>query len=264
MPTIIQFALRGPDPGMPFRHADGLRGRIYDWYRAVDPEGATDVHHANAPKPFNIGPLTSAGRPDCYQFEIALLADRLLHPFSSAVEADGHCIHLGHSTYQVLDIGITMQVAWEELLEPPAEPIRSLSLRFRTPTAFHAPGELRKVVPVPLPELCLGNWMRRWNTTRIHCGALAPPEAPAWVVGLAEERVALSRLTGGTRDIQIGANRRFIGFEGSAAFNVLRPQDLGAEQHRWLAALARFATYCGTGVETMRGMGQTELSPEST
>lgn len=264
MPTIIQFALRGPDPGTPYRHADGLRGRVYDWYRAVDPEGATDIHHANAPKPFNIGPLLTAGRPGCYQFELALLADRLLHPLSDAVEADGRRIRLGQSEYEVLEIAVAMQVGWDELLEPPEEPIRSLSLRFRTPTAFHAPGELRKVVPVPLPELCLGNWMRRWNTTRGHCGSMAPPEAPPWVVGLAEERVALSRFNGGTRDAQVGANRRFIGFEGSATFTLLKPQDLTAEQHTWLAALARFATYCGTGVETMRGMGQTELSPTST
>jgi len=51
----------------------------------------------------------------------------------------------------------------------------------------------------------------------------------------------------------------FIGFQGSVRFQVLKPDTLDTDAMRALWALARLASYSGTGVETMRGMGQTRL-----
>jgi CRISPR/Cas system endoribonuclease Cas6 (RAMP superfamily) len=71
--------------------------------------------------------------------------------------------------------------------------------------------------------------------------------------------VGISVCHGGTETVLLEAKRRFIGFVGAVTFCVLKPEVVTSEEKAALAALVRFSNYCGTGVETTRGMGQTRV-----
>ena len=69
--------------------------------------------------------------------------------------------------------------------------------------------------------------------------------------------VGIGACEGVTRRVELEAGRWLTGFVGTVRFTLLKPQELPPQARTALLALARFATFSGTGVETMRGMGQT-------
>jgi hypothetical protein len=259
MPLTLRLHFTGPQSPGPFRHADGLRALAYRWIAATDPALADAIHETNAPKPLTLSPLSwEAGHA---WVDVTLLAESLADAVAPALASVPPEVRLGQDRYLLQRVEPVARASWEELLEPPAHLLRSVSLRLLTPTASHASGTLRKALPLPDPAIYYGAWARRWNAAIPWCGPDAPPPAPADMTTLADERVAISYLHGGTCEAMMGdRDRRFIGFVGTVRFAVLDPAALGVDEQRWLATLSRFATYCGTGVETLRGMGQTELT----
>ena len=249
MPMKLRFVLEGPEPGSPFRHATGLRAVMLDWIRRADPDLSQEIHDANQAKPFSISPLWS--EKGFAMFEVAVLADSLLAPLLEGIERAGETVRLGHQTYSLREWHPFGAVTWEELLTP--RPMaREFGFRIVSPTAHHAPGELRKSVVLPSPELYFGSWLGRWN---VCCPTKFDMEVLRTLI---EQQVAVNMCEGGTRAVTLDQGRPFIGFQGTVRFTLLKPKTVAPEARSALATLARFAAYCGTGVDTMRGMGQTE------
>lgn len=248
MPTRLLIPLHGPPPESQFQHATGLRALVLRWIEAADPALSLALHEENQPKPYAISPLWNQN--GVLSFEISLLADWLLKPLVTGMSECGDEVRLGSQRFRVEQPEIALEASWEELLEPPQPGERRFDLRFLTPTAHHAPGPFRKSVVLPSPEFYFGTWFNRWNL----CCEQKMSEG---ILTTVQERVAVGACTGGTHAVRIDRSRTFIGFQGTVRFQILKPDTLSAEEYQCLQALARFATFCGTGVETMRGMGQT-------
>jgi CRISPR-associated endoribonuclease Cas6 len=249
MPIKLRIHLEGPEPGSVFRHATGLRAVTLDWIRRADPNLSQEIHDANQSKPFSISPMWS--EEGFAMFEVAVLADSLIAPLLAGIESAGETLRLGPQTYALRKWQTFGAVTWEELLTP-RPTAREFGFRMASPTAHHAPGELRKSVVLPSPELYFGSWLGRWN---VCCPIKFDTDT---IRTLIEEQVAVKMCQGGTRAVMLDQGRPFIGFQGEVRFALLKPDTVAPEARSVLATLARFAAYCGTGVDTMRGMGQTE------
>ena len=255
MPVRLQFPLEGPPPLTPFQHATGLRALVLSWIKAVDPALSAAVHDDPGPKPYSISPLweTDSGPV----FELSLLSEPLTQAVLAGMEAtgigpSGGDIRLGSQAYRVYPPRPAQTAGWESLGRVPTEREHLLELRLLTPTAHHATGPFRKSIVLPQPELYFGSWMGRWNK-------FAPHPLPETLLQLVLERVAVGACAGQTYAVQIDRQRTFNGFQGVVRFQVLRPQDVSREELSALWSLARLGSFSGTGVETMRGMGQTEV-----
>ena len=250
MPIKLRFVLEGAAPVSPFQHATGLRAVVLDWVRRADPELSQEIHDANQSKPFSISPLWN--EQGFSLFEVAVLADSLIAPLLEGIAQAGETVRLGRHSYRLREQEAVGAITWEELLTP-CPSAREFAFRMLSPTAHHAPGELRKSVVLPAPELYFGSWLGRWN---VCCPIKFDTDA---IRSLVEQQVAVKACEGGTRAVMLDQGRTFIGFQGEVRFTLLKPDTVAPEARSALATLARFAAYCGTGVDTMRGMGQTEL-----
>jgi CRISPR-associated endoribonuclease Cas6 len=122
-----------------------------------------------------------------------------------------------------------------------------IQLRLLSPTAFRTRTDYGTVPP---PRLCMEGWLRKWNE-------FSPVLMPDGILEYAEAciRVEESDL----RPVRMQFGRvRVNGVQGVMRWHA------GEEQPyilRLVNALADFASYCGTGVMTTRGMGQTKRLP---
>ena len=253
MPQKIRINLSGTPPNNPFQHASGLRALLYGWLQQSSRNVAQTVHDANQAKPFTISPLGREDNRDsgCF-FDVSLLADWLSSPVLDGLSDSSQMIRLGREGYVITGWNVVRQANWESLLDCGNRP-RDFAFRILTPTAHHTPGIVRKSIVAPSPELYFGSWLNRWN---LCCVQAMPDEIADVVAG----HLALSSFCGKTEAVRLEKDRTFIGFVGSVRFSVLAAQTLSADAIRYLQALARFADFCGTGVDTSRGMGQTVLS----
>jgi CRISPR/Cas system endoribonuclease Cas6 (RAMP superfamily) len=125
------------------------------------------------------------------------------------------------------------------------------SLEFVTPTAFSQGGDLGLHLPLPVPELMLRSWGRRWN--QFAPAALEIPEEMlaglTARVGLAEARVETT-----TACLLPG---KLVGFTGAVTLEALGPRRWSEGERAAFAALAAYSRYCGTGVRTTQGFGLT-------
>ena len=158
------------------------------------------------------------------------------HPFrvERAVcdaEADGWS---GTTTYE--------ELAATQLLQP-GQLRKSVTLRFRSPTAFKSKG---MTINVPLPGLVFGSLVERWN-------AFSPVTLSPEVRRFGEEMVAISSYNLQSVTVQQKGKGKRIGGVGVATYHAL-----GGDRY-WLATmqmLADFARFSGVGVQTTTGMGQ--------
>jgi CRISPR-associated endoribonuclease Cas6 len=248
MPIKLRIYLEGDPPAHPFQHMAGLRKLVLDWLALAGGAAlATTVHDANQPNPYAISPIWfEEGR---LWFEVGALPDQLGPAIQEGAARYGRDLRLGPQRFRVVDLEISEQVSWEQLLESSCG-ASGLSVQLVTPTAHHAPGPYRKAVVLPAPETYFGSWFNRWNLC-------CPVPFPESLIETVREQVAIGACRGQTKMVQIDDVRRFIGFVGEVTFRVLKPELMPPEQKAALAALVRFSNYCGTGVETTRGMGQT-------
>jgi CRISPR/Cas system endoribonuclease Cas6 (RAMP superfamily) len=73
------------------------------------------------------------------------------------------------------------------------------------------------------------------------------------------DSLVVSDFQGGTRHVRLDGNRSFVGFVGDVTFDVCTGMRSRSDIIAAFGSLAGLARYCGTGVETMRGMGQIRL-----
>jgi len=259
MPAKLRVQLVGPPPAHAFQYANELRALVYVWIGRCRPERASAFHGANAPKPYAISPVQSEG--DRCWFQVSLLDDRLVGPVTEVAAREGK-LRLGQEPYTLVGVQVREEVTWEELLPTEVRARPRFRVRLLTPTAQHVPGPHRKVAVVPSAENYFASWLNRWKLCagQWECAPFAVDES---VLGAVESNVVIAGFKGGTEVVRnLDARRQFLGFVGEVEFEVLRPQSLSHGVRASLEALGWLANYCGTGVETMRGMGQTEVRIE--
>ena len=124
-----------------------------------------------------------------------------------------------------------------------------IRLCFLSPTSFRSHD---MHFPLPDPALVYQSWLTRWN-------AFAPEELRINValLDVVAAHVAVGRYSLRTEMVDLGSNRKMVGFVGSVQFNVVRAGKIGDEWLRRLNLLADYAAFCGTGHKTAHGMGQT-------
>ena len=107
--------------------------------------------------------------------------------------------------------------------------------------------------PLPDPSLVYQSWLNRWNE-------FAPEEARINValLDIVAAHVAVGRYDLRTEMVDLGRNRKVIGFVGRVQYNVIRAAKIGSEWLHRLNLLADYASFCGTGHKTAQGMGQTQ------
>ncbi len=254
MPLKIRFSLEGGGPPDPYQHARGLRAVVLNWIDKVNPKLSTEIHDFDQPKPYCISPLRreNAGRRKGCFFDLSVLVDGLYAPILEGQAAQEDIFHLGNFAYRVCEREVHHLQTYEEIVEGVRPDAKEFRLRLCTPTAHHRGSEIRKAVVLPDPELYFGSWWTRWNL----CSELQISEA---VLAVVARQVAVSYCQGGTQTANIDEGRNFAGFVGEVTFVLLKPNTIDPEIRQALAALGRFAEYCGTGVDTMRGMGETQL-----
>jgi len=251
MPKRLRFYLEGEAPKSPFQHSTGLRATIFRWLAESDSCLAKLLHDANQVKPLSITPLWSASRlPDGPYFEVSILADLPEHLLTGSLERGGTWVTLGRATYKLVRWETVASASWESLLRVSNVPCAEFDFQMLTPTAHHREGCLRKSIVLPSPELYFGSWLNRWNLC-------SPVPMPDELLSVVDDRMVVSAFAGCTKCVPQDRGRVFIGFVGAVRFALLSPHSVPPEFRRMLLALARFATFCGTGVDTMRGMGQT-------
>jgi CRISPR-associated endoribonuclease Cas6 len=243
-----------------------LRGLIYDWLLMSDPEMASLLHKIEIPKPYAISPIFPSGG-GTGRLEITNLAPALDDLFIFGIQntamrgsvlklgADAFSFTLSEAGFERIDYEKIAEGIWDD---------SGFSFRMLTPTATHVSSEgrgdkpPRKTNPLPEPDCYFTYWLRKWNY-------YAPPELKldtSAVTNMIRRNLAISKFRGGTQSEWLWEEKRrrpFIGFVGEVRFEVLKPKEVGQEGLSVLAALARFADFSGTGVETTRGMGQTRF-----
>lgn len=128
---------------------------------------------------------------------------------------------------------------------------------FRSPTFFAHNGT---DVLIPDPRLIVGSWRRRWNASLPADSALAVAD-DAWRQIL--QAILLADYDLKTQPRDSGHGRERVGFTGTATLRLTR--DAPSEARHVLGALARFATFSGTGAQCTHGFGATSADmPVST
>ena len=250
MPLKIRIHLSGNPSANPYQHSNGLQALFYSWLKRSSSSLASQVHDANQSKPFSISPINYMKTPgsECF-FDVSILTDWLASPVLDGLTASADAVRLGNEYYNHLGYEVVQRSEWQEMLE--CSRIKTdFPFNILTPVAHHAPGQWRKSIVVPSPERYFGSWLNRWNS----CSQLAIPDE---IVEIFAGPMVVSDFSGCTEVVRLEKGRTFIGYAGNVKFKVLEPDALSADTFKYLQALARFACYCGTGVDTSRGMGQT-------
>ncbi len=226
----------------PFTVSD-LQGRVVRGQNAADVEGqpARLVFAANQPLWWRV--TTFSPRLT------TLVMEQLQHhlPEQTRFENCGCTLALDkHSLNQIPGHRWAARQSYEELTQryllnsqPPGGGMR---LRFFSPVAFHKDGRFWLF---PTPEQVVGSWLKRWNE-------YAPVTFPDETRKAAGQLLAVSRYRLETATVQDDSLLR--GFCGECTFDFLEADPYWM---RVIHTLAAFSFYCGTGVKTARGMGQT-------
>jgi CRISPR-associated endoribonuclease Cas6 len=248
--------------------ARSLRAALLRRLELLDPELTRFMHAANAgaaqnPRPWTVssllGPLERRGnylvaRPGIpCRVRVTALAPEVHQALHDAFLSD----HPLAAEPLVLE-GVPFQpvvaaTRWEgptgyTSLLTYARPQRRISLRFRSPTGFRQRDQER---PEPTPELCLVGYLNRWNAF----SEVSLPQED--LLDYARQHLRVSRADLRPANQYVGQN--FI----PGVMGWVEWESDGSEPAllRLVNALADYAVYCGTGVQTTQGMGQTERLP---
>ncbi len=229
--------------------------------RRVDEQLAERLHSMQGLKPFTVSPLQGKytyrksgifirkGAPCWLRFtalEEAIFA-RLMDSF---IKGEQH-LQLEQADFRVADVITHPQgsqwagfASFDEMLER-ASGERKVSLRFDSPTVFRSGG--KRNIAFPSPELVFGSLLNKWN-------AFSGIELNPSLVDDVGSEVLVSRYKLETKMLAFNSYQE-LGFLGSCVYSA--NDDVTGDELRTLNALADFAFFCGTGVKTTMGMGQT-------
>ncbi len=247
MPYTLTFPL-DPDEadGLPRYPGRALHALFYQWLAVGDYTLSTKVHDSDGPRPFTVSPVYRVdGRP---AFRFTLLDDDLYPALSQGVSHTPTVEVVGRPLALPADGPQVQHRSYTEMSTEAWTQTR-IRMRFLSPTSFRS-----HEMHYPLPDPCLvyQSWLNRWNM-------FAPEDLRINValLDIAAAHVAVSRYDLQTRMVDLGRNRKAIGFVGMVKYSVVRARKIGDEWLRRLNLLADFAAFCGTGHKTAHGMGQT-------
>lgn len=248
MPYTLSFPLQ-PEQARAFPPYPGraLHALFYQWLALGDYSLSTQVHDQAGPRPFTVSPLFRVN--GCPTVHFTLLDDRLWPALSAGisltptVEVTGQPLTLPPDGPQV------QQRSYDDLATDGRTATR-VHMRFLSPTSFRS-REMH--YPLPDPGLAYQSWLNRWNE-------FAPEEHHINVAlsDIVAAHVAVSRYDLRTAMVDLGRNRKAVGFVGDVQYDVIRAGKIGDEWLRRLNLLADYAAFCGTGHKTAHGMGWTE------
>jgi len=201
-------------------------------------EGAFSEEHESQAKPFSIWPLTPVA--DGWLLRAAWLAAG----FPQQVLASCGQLRVGPIFCSVTDLALHPESFTDLASGPPGDGVR---LDFRSPVYFAQNGGR---VITPDPRLIVGSWRRHWNT---HADPSLRIPDEDWRTLTQSFRLTEFELSTERRDTGYGRTRH--GFTGTAALRL--DKQAPAETRAQFTALARYATFTGTGAQSTHGFGAT-------
>lgn len=248
MPTILTLPL---DPAqaaeLPPYPGRALHALFYQWLALGDYALSVQTHADDGPRPFTVGPLLRYNGQPLLRFTV--LEDALWPALQRGIALTPAVVVLNRPLTLPANGPQVQQQAYAELVAQAGTETR-FTFRFRSPTSFRS-REMH--FPLPDPRLVFQSWLLRWNEF-----ALPHQQLNVALLDIVEAHLAIGRYEMRTELVDLGENKKAIGFVGMIQYNVLRAHRLGAEWVSALNLLADYAPYCGTGHKTAQGMGQTE------
>lgn len=241
-----------------------LAAQFLDWVQAIDPSLSTDLHDSNAiPRPYTISNLYNLPKPKGGLVYLPAETEVWFRVTSLSPTLSLFLVeHLLSSLPTEMQIGKSVFTLAEPIWEPTAHPWagcknydqlikqhllgnahKRLHFEFFTATTFktHA-----LHIPYILPQLAIPSWLRSWN-------AYAPVTFPESLLEDIRSSVAVSYYKMRSIPVRYG-DITLIGGIGKCTFNVVNPDPYW---RHLVNVLSAFAFYCGTGVKTALGLGQT-------
>jgi CRISPR-associated endoribonuclease Cas6 len=224
-----------------------LHALFYQWLTLGDDALSAEVHERDGPRPFTVSPIYHVNGHPCLR--LTLLDDALWPVLVRGIAKNPAIQVLGQTLTPSATGPQVTYLSYADLVANSQENKRIL-VRFLSPTSFRSQG---MHYPLPDPRLVYQSWLTHWN-------AFAPQNLCINValLDIVTVHVALGRYDLHTRLVDLGNNRKMVGFVGSVKFNVLRAPKIGREWLKRLNILADYAPFCGTGHKTTQGMGQTQ------
>lgn len=141
----------------------------------------------------------------------------------------------------------TYEQLYSELVAEDPESIKDYRLEFLTPTSF-AQGKMN--LPLPLPSLMFHGWLNKWNNfCNIYLGSDE-------LIDYLSNNIYLNYYRLNTRKLQIN-QQKVTGFVGE--INLKIPQRVDDLLANVANLLINYSQYCGTGIKTRLGMGNTKI-----
>jgi CRISPR-associated endoribonuclease Cas6 len=234
-----------------------MHGVLYDVLRRYDSDESDALHEHPFPKPYTLAPAHyDKQQRQLAGFLINALTDTVAHTIHSAFQQvyDYQTeLHFGRIPATVAELFILNTTSFEQLSHSP--PLRHVSLRFLTPTAF---SQGHGTLALPLPR---NVWQRPFDVWQ----SFAPEayQLPGDWLDWCDANVFVTRHDIRTAAYHVNRAKRFYGFTGSVTFSVRARRDadpqIVAIYSQTLHALARFANFSHVGMKTTMGMGAVEL-----
>lgn len=258
------ITLRPTHPAPLGRHLGrSLHGLLMNLVAGANPDLAERLHGDQRVKPVTVSALLGrfnregdrvvAMPEERYTVRYTVLTDEVFAALAQILMArylGGQLAHIDGQPFQIEGIAVDPQetdgwggiTSCQQLYEQRSQ-ARDITLEFSSPTAFKT-GDTTLLFP--LTRSVFGSYRRAWDT-------FADMPLSSDLLDFAEQYVVTSRYHLETQVIR-PEGYQLIGFTGQCTFRVLRTDMpyLGE-----LNALADFALYCGTGMKTTQGMGQT-------
>ncbi len=245
-----------------------LHAALLRLVEAADPALSAELHEAtpgahDVVRPWTLsglaGPLAStatgliAEAGQRYWMRLTTLTDRVHDRLTGLLDdavARGRTLDLERVPFALVPAAEGIRREWQrrtsdrELLAR-AAPVSEIHLAFLSPTAFRRG---QGYTTLPEPALCLSSYLRRWN--RFADPAERLDEAAILAYGRARMRTVEARLA--PRAIWLGD----FGAPGQVG-ELTWQGDPADPIWRQVNALVDYAFFCGTGIKTAMGMGQT-------
>ena len=219
----------------------------------VDGSLAGLLHDSPALKPFAVSPLVWE-RPPWAWFRFAMYAPTVGEAYLEAL-LRGHLreIRLGKIVFTVERVfqhpsehpwarTSTYETLWRKHMCSPTRPDDRIRLEFLTPTTFRAE---QRTTPLPQPDLVFGSLLAKWN-------AFSPRPLNGAVTAYASAGLSVTRYALETEMLDLGRNRRQVGFCGVCEFAGAKGHE---EDLRAIRMLADYSFFAGVGYKATMGMG---------
>lgn len=261
----LVFKLKNPRPvSMPYDQGRALSAEFLSWVQSFDAKLSAALHDPNnVPRPYTVSNLNDLPKPNRGMVylpsgtdtwfritSVALgLTDFLVEQLSYTVPDE---IVISDSKFEIewrsFDPARHPWAGWttyqdlinHDLIKKVYPKIR---YEFSSPTSFHNHGQH---FPFVTPEMAIPSWFKSWN-------AYAPVTFLDEVLESLKSSVAISHYKMLTAPVRYG-QATIVGGLGTCTFNILSKDEY---LRHVVNALSAFAFYCGTGVKTALGMGQT-------